>query len=213
MEWIMNCLELLGIVAFSISGAVEAMKKEMDFLGVVVLGLVTAVGGGVIRDIVIGQVPPAAFENPKYAALALGVAAIAFLMGVIFSKPKESGKLLLWNHVLLLSDAVGLGAFTILGIRSTQEKLGGDNIALLLFVGVITGVGGGILRDMFAGNVPYIFRKHVYATASIAGAVSYLLLDGAGYTQLAVICSLALVLALRVLAAHFQWNLPRVKLE
>ena len=212
MEWIMSYLEILGTVAFSISGAVEAMKKEMDLLGVIVLGMVTAVGGGVLRDIIIGQIPPAMLRNPVYAELAIGVAVIAFLVGIAASRRPNNGKLLLWNQVLLVSDAVGLGAFTVLGIRCTQEKLGGDNMALLLFVGVITGVGGGVLRDVFAGNVPYIFRKHVYATASIAGAVSYLVLDSAGYPEMAVVCSLVLVLALRVLAAHFQWNLPRVKL-
>lgn len=213
MEWIMKCLEILGTVAFSISGAVEAMKKEMDLLGVIALGLVTAVGGGVIRDVVIGEVPPATFQNPVYAELAVGVAVAAFVIGMAASRREQKGKKAAWNQVLLVSDAVGLGAFTILGIRCTQEKLGDENTALLLFVGVITGVGGGILRDVFAGNVPYIFRKHVYATASIVGAVSYLLLDGAGYPQLAVLFSLVLVLALRILAAHFQWNLPRAKIK
>lgn len=118
-----------------------------------------------------------------------------------------------WNKVLLISDAIGLGAFTILGIRYTQEQLGSENTALLLFVGVITGVGGGIMRDLFAGNVPYIFRKHVYATASIIGAGSYLFLDYAGYSEAAMIASLLLVLILRLLAAHFQWNLPKVHLK
>ena len=117
------------------------------------------------------------------------------------------------NKVLLISDAIGLGAFTILGIRYTQERLGSENIALLLFVGVITGVGGGIMRDIFAGNVPYIFRKHVYATASIVGAGIYLLLEYTGYLEFAVAVSLLLVLVLRLLAAHFQWNLPRVHLK
>lgn len=115
--------------------------------------------------------------------------------------------------MLLISDAIGLGAFTILGIRYTQERLGSENIALLLFVGVITGVGGGIMRDIFAGNVPYIFRKHVYAIASIVGAGIYLLLEYTGYLEFAVAVSLLLVLVLRLLAAHFQWNLPRVHLK
>ncbi len=213
MNWIMVFLEILGTAAFSVSGAVEAMKKEMDLLGVIVLGLVTAVGGGILRDIVIGEVPPVVFQDPWCAGLAVSVAVAAFLVGAVMSKKQTEEKSAIWNKVLLISDAIGLGAFTILGIRYTQEQLGSENIVLLLFVGVITGVGGGIMRDIFAGNVPYIFRKHVYATASIVGAGIYLLLEYTGYPEFAVAVSLLLVLVLRLLAAPFQWNLPRVYLK
>ena len=101
----------------------------------------------------------------------------------------------------------------MLGIRYVQEESAYENMALLIFVGVITGVGGGMLRDVFAGNVPYIFRKHVYATASIAGAVIYLVMDRKGYTEAAAVISLLFVLVLRLLAAHYQWNLPKVHLH
>lgn len=213
MELLMKFLEILGTVAFSISGAIEAMKKEMDILGVIVLGVVTAVGGGIIRDLVTGKIPPSAFQNPVCTEIAIGVAVAAFIAGIILSKKQSERERAHWNTVLLISDAIGLGAFTILGIRQAQQQLGNENLALLLFVGVVTGVGGGLMRDIFAGNIPYIFRKHVYATASIAGAVSYLFLSYIGYPQIAVIASLLLVLVLRLLAAHFQWNLPRVHME
>lgn len=206
-------LEILGTIAFSVSGAIEAMKKEMDMLGVLVLGLVTAVGGGILRDMITGALPPVAFQNPRNALIALGTALIAFLVGALMSKWKKPEHTIVWNQVLLISDAVGLGAFTVLGIRSVQEQSGYDNTALLLFVGVITGVGGGVIRDIFAGNVPYIFRKHVYATASIAGAVAYLCLEKTGYLDLAAVVSLVLVLLLRLLAAKFEWNLPSVHLK
>jgi uncharacterized membrane protein YeiH len=213
MDLMMSVLEILGTIAFSISGAVEAMKKQMDLLGVVVLGVVTAIGGGIIRDITIGRVPPATFQNPHFAEIAIVTAVIAFIAGAVFSKYQLDGKSVFWNEVLLVSDAFGLGAFTVLGISSTQELLGSDNTALLLFVGVITGVGGGMMRDIFAGNIPYIFRKHVYATVSIIGAVSYLVLQSIGFPKLAVVTSVLLVLILRLLAAHFEWNLPRVNLK
>lgn len=206
-------LEILGTIAFSVSGAIEAMKKEMDMLGVLVLGLVTAVGGGILRDMITGALPPAALQNPRNALIALGTALIAFLVGAVMSKWKKPEHTIVWNQVLLISDAVGLGAFTVLGIRSVQEQSGYDNTVLLLFVGVITGVGGGVIRDIFAGNVPYIFRKHVYATASIAGAVAYLCLEKTGYLDLATVASLVLVLLLRLLAAKFEWNLPSVHLK
>ena len=212
MTDIMLFMEILGTIAFSISGAIEAMKKKMDLLGVLVLGLVTAVGGGIVRDMIIGHLPPASFRDPTYALLALATAFIAFVAGMILSMKHESPRSALWNRILLLSDAFGLGAFTVLGIQGVQTQMDKPSIALLLFVGVITGVGGGLLRDIFAGNVPYIFRKHVYATASIAGACAYLLLQQTGYRGFAAIASLLLVVTLRVLAAHFQWNLPRVEL-
>ena len=208
----MLILELLGTIAFSISGAIEAMKKKMDLLGVLVLGLVTAVGGGIIRDLIIGELPPASFRNPRNALIALVTAFAAFLVGAFLSGRKERVHSMLWNQALLISDAFGLGAFTVLGIQSVQQQTEYGSTALLLFVGVITGVGGGLIRDIFAGNVPYIFRKHVYATASIAGAVAYLVLQRLGYPRVAVLVSLFLVVLLRLLAAHYEWNLPRVEL-
>ena len=208
----MLILELLGTIAFSISGAIEAMKKKMDLLGVLVLGLVTAVGGGIIRDLIIGELPPASFRNPRNALIAIVTAFAAFLVGAFLSGRKERLHSMLWNQALLISDAFGLGAFTVLGIQSVQQQTEYKSTALLLFVGVITGVGGGLLRDIFAGNVPYIFRKHVYATASIAGAVAYLGVQRLGYPRLAVLVSLFLVVLLRLLAAHYEWNLPRVEL-
>lgn len=212
MKDIMFLLELLGTIAFSISGAIEAMKKKMDLLGVLVLGLVTAVGGGILRDMIIGQLPPASFRNPRNAVIALVTALSAFLVGAVMTRRKESLHSRLWNQALLVTDALGLGAFTVLGIRGVQEQTDYESAVLLIFVGVVTGVGGGLLRDIFAGNMPYIFRKHVYATASIAGAVIYLLMQQSGFEEFAAIASLVLVVALRLLAAYFQWNLPRVEL-
>lgn len=212
MTDIMIFMEILGTVAFSISGAIEAMKKKMDLLGVLVLGLVTAVGGGIVRDIIIGHLPPASFRDPANALLALTTALIAFFVGMLLSNRKTSLHSALWNHVLLLSDAFGLGAFTVLGIQGVQAQTDYEGTAILLFVGVITGVGGGLLRDIFAGNVPYIFRKHVYATASLAGACAYLLLQKTGHQGFAAIASMLIVVMLRLLAAHYQWNLPHVEL-
>lgn len=213
MSLIMFFLEILGTVAFSISGAIEAMKKEMDMLGVMVLGLVTAVGGGIIRDIIMGELPPLAFQNPRNATIALGVAFAAFIVGAILSRKEKGINSNIWNYTLLISDAIGLGAFTVLGIQYVQEQSGYDNPVLLLFVGVVTGVGGGVMRDVFSGNIPFIFRKHVYATASIAGALTYICLEKTGHLELAATTTLVMVLVLRILAARFEWNLPKVHIH
>ena len=204
-------LEILGTIAFAVSGAIEAMKKEMDILGVCVMGLVTAVGGGILRDCMIGEFPPAIFQNVMLVSIALISALLAFFAGW-FIKPKKEKTIRIWNQVFLISDAIGLGAFTVLGIRYVQEVSGYSSLLLLMFMGVITGVGGGVLRDLFAGNVPYIFRKHIYATASIVGAVLYLCLQKTGYLQLAQMVSVLAVVCLRLLAAKYRWNLPCVHL-
>lgn len=209
----MIVLELLGTITFAVSGAIEAMKKGMDILGVLVLGLVTAVGGGIFRDILIGNLPPAAFRNPQNAVIALISALIAFIIGAVVSIRKKSSHKKMWNYILLVSDAIGLGTFTVLGIRYVQENTAYSNTALLIFVGVVTGVGGGLIRDIFAGNIPYIFKKHIYATASIIGAAAYLGLLKIGHQEMATTISVILVVLLRILAARFEWNLPKVNLH
>lgn len=206
-------LEILGTIAFSLSGAIEAMKKKMDILGVMVLGVVTAVGGGILRDIIIGELPPAVFQNARNIIIAIAIAFTAFIIAFFVPKDRQNKYTNIYNRVLFISDSVGLGAFTILGIRCVNEQYGYNNPALLLFVGVMTGVGGGMIRDILAGNVPYIFRKHVYATASIAGAAAYLFLQKIFDLELSTTLSLLLVLLLRILAARFEWNLPKVNWE
>lgn len=212
MSIFMIVFEILGTIAFSISGAIEAMKKEMDMLGVLVLGLVTAVGGGILKDILMGELPPVAFQNLRNAFIAVGAALSAFIVGILLSKKEKELHSRIWNHTMLISDAVGLGTFTVIGIRYVQE-LGYKNPILLVFVGVVTGVGGGVMRDVFAGNIPFIFRKHVYATAAIAEAVIYLCLEKTGYIDLAAAVGLLTVLLLRIFAAKYKWNLPVVHLK
>ncbi len=208
----MWCLEMLGTVAFSISGAMEAMKKEMDLLGVVILGLVTAVGGGVLRDIVIGHFPPRAFQNSQYALVAIVTAVIAFIVVAVRVKHPMKGSLDHWNEILFLSDSIGLSAFTVMGVSTAQQSIGTDSLGLLLFVGLITGVGGGVMRDVFAGNVPYILRKHVYATASIVGVFAYLAAEGRMPQEAAAVIGMLTVFTVRVLARHFEWSLPKIKM-
>lgn len=212
MDFMMSFLETLGTIAFAVSGAIEAMKKQMDLLGVIVLGMVTAIGGGVIRDIVTGEIPPIAFQNPTQAKVAIVVSIVVFFLAMFLTRHDILTNVSWANAVLFISDAMCLAAFTILGIRFVQERIGNDNFALLLFVGVITGVGGGLLRDIFAGNVPYIFRKHIYATASIFGALMYLWLDKILSELWAVFFSMVCIIVVRILASHFKWNLPRVEI-
>ena len=206
---IILALELIGTLAFAVSGAMTGLKKNMDIFGVCILGLTTAVGGGVIRDLILGNTPPATFQDPIYATVAVLTSLVLFLPRV--------RRLLMWDQalfdlVLFLMDTAGLGIFTVVGIRTAYAHVPQATVFLLVFVGVITGVGGGLLRDMMAGDTPYIFVKHVYALAALAGAGMYLILIELHVsTFVAYPFSAAAVVALRILAAKFKWNLPRAK--
>ena len=201
-------LELIGTVAFAASGAMIGLKKKMDILGICVLGCVTAVGGGVIRDVILGLTPPKTFSHPIYIGVAILTSVICFIPAVQRAlKEKE----LLNSRLLLFMDAVGLGIFTVMGIQTAQQHSSSNSWFLLIFVGVVTGVGGGVLRDTLAGERPYIFVKHFYATASLIGAVLCTLLwDHIDSTANMVICVLVIVV-LRMLAASFRWKLPAAK--
>ena len=200
--------ELLGTAAFAVSGALTAVNKKMDVLGVMILGLTTATGGGIIRDIVLGYTPPAAFRNPIYSLVALLTSLIIFLPPVRRSIGRHETA---FNNVLDVVDAIGLGVFTIIGIQAAHAETNAHGVYLYLFVGVVTGVGGGVLRDIFAGEKPSIFVEHIYATASILGAaVCVILWEPAGRAA-AMLAGLAVVIVLRVLAAFNKWDLPKAE--
>lgn len=208
IETLTFVFELIGTVAFAISGAITGLKKKMDIFGVVILAVVTAVGGGAIRDIVLGNTPPMTFRNPVYALVAVATGILTFIPVV----RKLAGKTpKAFDIFLLVTDSVGLGIFTVMGIRTAINLNHGENLFLLVFVGVVTGVGGGLLRDMMAGNTPYIFVKHIYASASLAGAVLCVLLWKPLGATAAMSVSAAVIIVIRFLAARFKWSLPKAE--
>ena len=201
-------LELAGTMAFAASGAITALKKGMDLFGVCILGLTTAVGGGVIRDVILGNTPPATFLNPIYASVALVTSLVLFLPRI--------RHLLMWDQRLydlsmLILDSLGLGIFTVVGIRIAWRSTAEPTLFLLVFVGVVTGVGGGVLRDVMAGDTPYIFVKHIYACASLAGALVCAGLWRPAGEVAAILAGAGVVVLIRFLSAHYRWNLPRAR--
>ncbi len=199
-------LALLGTAAFAVSGAMVGIGKHMDIFGVSMLGVITAVGGGVLRDLVLNITPPAAFQQPVFALTALAVSLLIFVPGVRrqLRKTKRFG-----DPLLLIMDSIGLGIFTVVGVQTVLGASGDVNRFLAIFVGVVTGVGGGVLRDVLAGDTPYVFVKHFYACASLVGGLvctlSWPLLG-----QLpSMLSGMAVTLILRLLAAHFHWSLPK----
>ena len=201
--------EIIGVIAFSLSGALTAMKKEMDIFGACVLGMTTAIGGGIIRDLILGVNPPAAFVNPLHAVIGLGIPALTYLPKIqkLFARDKHRVQAL----SLMIADSVGLGVFTVVGVNACFESLPHPNFFTAVFLGVITGVGGGVLRDVLSMNLPKIFVKHFYACASIAGAVVAFLMRIWFGTLIASIAGAVVVIALRFLASFLRWNLPKPK--
>ena len=302
MERLILIFEMIGTISFALAGAMTGLKKEMDLFGVCVLGVTTAVGGGIIRDLILGQTPPAAFREPTSVLVAILVSIIVFFPAVrrLFYRNKR-----LYEHVLLLADSAGLGIFTVCGARVAMEAgdganrflvifvaaltgVGGgvlrdlllgltppatfldpkyvlmsivtslfvfspvvrrvlfhsrklydalmlisdsaglgiftvygarvaigagyeENLFLVLFVAVITGVGGGVMRDLFAGDRPYIFVKHVYACSALLGALVCVYLWPLAGRDIAMLAGFVLVFAMRLCSAHFRWSLPHAR--
>ena len=196
---VLLALELVGTVAFAISGACVAIEKKMDVFGVVILGMTTAVGGGIIRDLILGITPPMAFQSPIYAIVSIIVSIIVFFPKIRGIVEKQN------NFFLMFMDAIGLAAFTVVGVQAGMAL---HNIFLSVVVGVLTGVGGGVLRDLFAGNSPYIFSKRFYGCASLIGALISAFCWPLGETVSMLLGGVPIVI-LRVLAAKYRWNLPR----
>lgn len=202
-QW-MTWIEYIGAVAFSVSGALTGLKKHMDIFGVMVLGLTTATAGGVIRDLILGISPPLMFQNPIYAILAMITALVTFLPPVR-RLAANGGRV--YDTILFAADTLGLAIFAVMGVNTAIAAMPSSGLFLLVFVGCVSAVGGGVLRDVMAGQTPYIFVKHIYALASIVGA-----LICAAFWKVspawAMMAGFAAVVLIRCLSSHFRWNLP-----
>jgi len=209
MNVVFFILEIIGVVAFALSGALTAIKKEMDVFGAGVLGMTAAIGGGLIRDIILGINPPACFLNPVHAL-------IGFFLPMLTYIPKIQ-KLFASNHhkiydiSLLIADSVGLGVFTVVGVNTCFEMILTPNYFTAIFLGVMTGVGGGVLRDIFSLNLPKVFIKHFYACASILGALIALVARLYLGAVISSVLGIVSVVSLRIFASIFHWKLPKPK--
>ena len=210
MQTLLMIFDILGTVAFAVSGAIVGVRRRMDILGVTVLAVVTATGGGILRDIMVGQLPPQALLHPRYVAISAAVGLICFFVMCFHPSPPQKAAAA-YDMVMFCFDTLGVAAFTVDGAAVASACGYSDNLFLTVFLGVITGVGGGVIRDILASRVPEIFVKHVYALASIIGAVVTAVSVSFGLNeQTGTICGFAAIVLLRILAARFRWNLPRV---
>ncbi len=210
-ELIYFIVEIVGTVAFAVSGAMVAIDKKADIFGVLVLSSITALGGGAIRDILIGNLPPRMFSDYRYVLAAVIISTIVFVVAYIFrDKYQQSEKAV--DSVNNFFDAVGLGIFTVTGVQVAIESGFKMNGVLAICLGVITGIGGGVLRDVMLREIPFVLKKRIYALASIAGAIVYYNLYLVNFERTrAIVISVIVTFSIRVLATIFKLDLPKVK--
>ncbi|NOY86617.1 MAG: trimeric intracellular cation channel family protein [Deltaproteobacteria bacterium] len=196
-------LDLLGTAAFAASGALAGVQRKMDLLGVVVLALVTAVGGGTIRDLLLGAVPPFCFKDENYLYLSIVVALLIFYF---------HHSLDFVHRPLLYFDALGLGTFLVIGTGKALKYDAGFLVAVMM--GVMTATAGGVVRDVLSDQVPFILQKEIYATACVFGGILYYILYRFGVNEsLTAVISALVVVVIRVIAIHRHWSLPVARID
>jgi uncharacterized membrane protein YeiH len=195
-------LDLFGTMAFAVTGAFKAIENKSDVVGIIILATITGVAGGTIRDIVLGRFPPNSIIDPSYVVITVITGVVLFFL---YSKLKKH-----WN-VFLKFDAIGLGVFTVIGATFAYNIFGLNFLAMAL-AGMLTAVGGGILRDVFVNQIPIVFVKELYASASFVGVVVfYFLLAVEAELYVASIAGIIITTGLRLVAMKYNWNLPKVK--
>ncbi len=208
MHYLFTTLSLIGVVAFAVSGAMVSVKKNMDLFGVVFLGLITAFGGGILRDVLIGRIPPAFFTN-YWMILAGGGAALAVFWLARMLKERYFSREDAIEHINNVFDALGLGAFAVTGSQVTMETGFEKQWFLVLSMGMITAIGGGLLRDLMLREIPFVLNKRIYAIAALAGALVYYLLHLLSAAEwISAPAGILVTFLLRLLATHYKWNLP-----
>ena len=203
-----ECAEIIGTVAFAASGAMIAIERELDMFGVAFLGIFAAVGGGIMRDLMLGIMPPSAFRDSTYVAVAVVTALVVFLFAWLDQR-RYRKRYALMDRIINLLDAIGLGIFGVVGVETALGMGHQDNVCLCIFMGMTTGVGGGILRDLFSQTVPAVLKKRIYAVASIAGCTVYYLLRHTSLASaLAMLTGTLITILIRLFSTHYHWNLP-----
>lgn len=208
-EWTLTIIEWIGVVVFAVSGAIVAIQAEMDAFGVSIVGCITAIGGGVIRDILMGNLPPTAFDN-IYTPIVAIISSIVLFVILYFNASKMkylSEKLEKINNFF---DAAGLALFTVTGVETACAAGFEKRAFYVVFLATVTGIGGGIFRDILVNQIPMVFKKRIYALASLFGALLYYAIRSHISKTTAVLIVVPAIVLIRLLAAKFKWKLPKV---
>lgn len=195
-------IDILGTLAFAISGASKAIQYKLDWLGLLVMAIVTGAGGGVLRDIMLGSNPPVALSNPIYVTVCIGGAFLTLGAQRIINAS---------SRIVLIADALGLGFFTAIG-ASKAEFANAGPLAIVLLA-TLTAAGGGLLRDMLVSEIPQVLKSDFYATAAIAGGILFVLLDkfGVSSSDVKMAAVTIFTFALRIIAMRKNFQLPKAE--
>ena len=196
---IIHLLDLFGTMAFAVTGSFKAIEQKSDIVGVIILSIITGLAGGIIRDIIFGRFPPTALIDPVYLLITILTGTIIFFL---YPRLKKH-----WN-LFIKFDAIGLGVFTVIG-ASIAYTLFGHNFLIMAFGGILTAIGGGILRDVFVNEIPIVFVKELYVTASFIGIIIFYLLLMFNDFSISAIIAVVSATSIRLLAIRYKWNLPR----
>ena len=193
-------LDVIGTFVFAISGVVAAVERKFDLFGTIILAFVTAVGGGTLRDILIGSAPVSWMSSDLHTLVIVSTIPVAYFFMKFLRRLRRT---------FLLFDTIGIGLFTVLGLEKALAM--GLSPIVAVMMGVVSAVFGGIIRDVLSSQVPLIFRKEVYAFACISGAFVYLGLKYLNiYQDLALILAVGIIITVRLLAIRFKWSIPFV---
>lgn len=238
---LLNVFEAIGTIAFALSGALVGMEKKLDVFGVMFLGVVTAVGGGILRDLTIGNFPPNAFKNPMFCTVSMIIAVSVFFIYPKFIKKTEKEnigeenifinayneriknnnsnknikKSFTVKKIFVISDAIGLAVFTALGANAAVIHFGFyANIQFIVVcMGLFTAIGGGIIRDMIVQNTPMVFKKDIYAVASILGGIVFYYSNEILPNVVALYLCFVTTFVLRIFSLKYKINLPKFNLD
>ena len=198
-----SVMECIGTVAFAVSGAAVAIEKELDYYGICFLAVITAIGGGIMRDLLLDAFYPASLINPVPALTSIGTAVVVILF---------YEKIIKLEHLVSIADGLGLAAFTAIGARVAIMS-GHHNLYSVVIMAVLTGTFGGVIRDVFVQEIPRCFRREVYASASIIGAIAFeATYDFIGHGLAMYVC-FGVTLLVRMVTLKKNWHLGRVKLK
>lgn len=193
--------DLIGTIAFAIAGALTGVQKKLDIFGVTILALTTALGGGVARDVIISNTPPMALRNYDFVLISIVSALMVFMVHHYVIR---------YNMLIQVCDAIGLGAFAVAG-ANIAVQFGQNNLLVIIFLAVVTGVGGGVIRDVFVQEIPSIFCKEIYAVAALVGGACYYFIYPYGGETAAMYVCFIVTTAMRLIAMKYNMNLPRIE--
>lgn len=218
MSTTQTIFEIIGIIGFSLSGTMVALQNRMDVIGAIILANVTALGGGVLRDLVIGHIPPHLFNDPfylVYVAIATGVSIILMAAIALFKPFKQGVKSEAFNLTINIMDAIGIAPFSIVGAKMAMETGNEFSALMLAVIGCFSSCCGGIFRDILAHRIPTVFRKYLYLIPCFVGTITYVLL--AQYTAIwepwAFIIGSVIIIGGRFAGMFFKINMPSVRID